>query len=156
MVSDEQQGDSAIHMHVSILPQGFPSGSDGKKSACNVGDLGSIPGWGRSPGWGNSYPLQYSCLENPMDRGAWRATVYGAAKSRTQLSNQALNTLSPKSPLPPRLALNTEQHSLRYTQAIVGYSLWTQQCAHIPPNSGNLYFNHPPGILHNCPIWLSL
>ena len=47
---------------------GFPGGSDGKESACNVGDLGSIPGLGRSPGEGNSYPLQYSCLENSMDR----------------------------------------------------------------------------------------
>ena len=46
---------------------------DGKESTCSVGDLGSIPGWGRSPGEGNGYPLQYSCLENPMDRGAWRA-----------------------------------------------------------------------------------
>ena len=49
---------------------GFPSGSDGKESACNAGDEGSIPGSGRSPGEGNGYPLQYSCLENPTDRGA--------------------------------------------------------------------------------------
>ena len=48
---------------------GFPGGSDGEELACNVGDLGSIPGLGRSPGERNSYPLQYSCLENPMDRG---------------------------------------------------------------------------------------
>ena len=52
---------------------GFPGGSDSKDSACNAGDLGSIPGLGRSPGQGNGYPLQYSCLENPMDRGAWWA-----------------------------------------------------------------------------------
>ena len=52
--------------------RGFlPGGSEGKASACNVGDLGSIPGLGRSPGEGNGNPLQYSCLENPMDRGAW-------------------------------------------------------------------------------------
>ena len=50
---------------------GFPSGSEGKASVCNAGDLGSIPGLGRSPGEGNGSPLQYSCLENPMDRGAW-------------------------------------------------------------------------------------
>ena len=50
---------------------GFPGGSDGKASACNAGDLGSIPGSGRSPGEGNGNPLQRSCLENPMDRGAW-------------------------------------------------------------------------------------
>ena len=51
--------------------RGFPGGSDGKASAYNVGDLGSIPGLGRSPGEGNGNPLQYSCLENPMERGAW-------------------------------------------------------------------------------------
>ena len=66
---------------------GFPGGSDGKISACNAGDLGLIPGLGRSPGEGNGYPLQYSCLENPMDRGAWWATVHGVAKSRTRLSD---------------------------------------------------------------------
>ena len=49
----------------------FPGGSDGKASACNAGDQGSIPGWGRSPGEGNGKPLQYSCLENPTDGGAW-------------------------------------------------------------------------------------
>ena len=62
--------------------QGFPSVSDGKESACFAGDRGSIPGWGRSPAEGNGSPLQYSCLENPMDRGAWRATVYGVTKSQ--------------------------------------------------------------------------
>ena len=58
---------------------GFPGGSDNKESACNSGDLGSIPG--RSLGEGHGNPLQYSCLENSMDTGAWRATVYGVAKS---------------------------------------------------------------------------
>ena len=61
----------------------LPGGPDGKESACNVGDLGLIPGLGRSPGGGHGNPLQYSCLENSMDRGAWRATVHGVAKSRT-------------------------------------------------------------------------
>ena len=65
----------------------FPGGSDGKESAYIAGDLGSIPGLGRSPGEGNANPLQYSCLENPMDRGAWRATVLGITKSQTQLNN---------------------------------------------------------------------
>ena len=55
---------------------GFPNGSDGKESACNTGDLDLIPGLGRSPGEGKGYPLQYSCLENPMDGGAWWATVH--------------------------------------------------------------------------------
>ena len=56
-------------------------------SACNAGDLGLIPGSGRSPGEGNGNPLQYSCLENPMDKGAWWATVHGVAKSWTRLSD---------------------------------------------------------------------
>ena len=60
--------------------------SGGKESSCNAGDLGLIPGLGRSPGEGNGNPLQYSCLEIPMDRGAWQATVHGVAKSRTRLS----------------------------------------------------------------------
>ena len=60
---------------------GFPGGSDSKESACNAGDLGAIPGSGRSPGEGNGNSPQYSCLENSMDRGAWRATVHGVAKS---------------------------------------------------------------------------
>ena len=59
---------------------GFPGGSDGKESACSVGDPGSVPGSGRCPGEGNGYPLQYSCLENSMDRGAWQATVHGVTK----------------------------------------------------------------------------
>ena len=63
--------------------QDFPGGSDGKESACNVEDLGSIPGLGRSPAEGNGNPLQYSCLENSMDKGVWQATVHGVAKSWT-------------------------------------------------------------------------
>ena len=63
----------------------FPRGSDGKESACNLRDLGSIPGLGRSPVGGHGNPLQYSCLENPMDTGAWWATVHWVTKSRTLL-----------------------------------------------------------------------
>ena len=59
----------------------FPGGSDNKESASNAGDLGSIPELGRSPREGNGNPLQNSCLENPLDRGAWRATVHGVAGS---------------------------------------------------------------------------
>ena len=66
---------------------GFPGGSDSKESACNAGDAGLIPGWGRFPGGGNGNPLQYSCLESPMDRGAWQATVHGVTESWTQLSD---------------------------------------------------------------------
>ena len=66
---------------------GFPGSSAGKESACNVGDLGSIPGLGRSPGEGNGNPLQYSSLGNPMDRGFWWATVHGVTKGPTRLSD---------------------------------------------------------------------
>ena len=72
---------------VSIDYEPSIGGSEVKASAWNVGDLGSIPGSGRSPGEGSGTPLQYSCLENPMDGGAWWATVHGVAKSRTRLSN---------------------------------------------------------------------
>ena len=66
---------------------GSPGGSDGKASARNAGDPGLIPGLGRSPGEGNGNPLQYSCLENSMDGGAWWATVHRVAKSQTRLSD---------------------------------------------------------------------
>ena len=65
------------------LSEGFPGGSDGKESACNAADAGLIRGSGRSPREGNGNLLQYSCLGNPIDRGAWQATVHGAAKSWT-------------------------------------------------------------------------
>ena len=71
-----------------------PGGSDGKESACNVGDWDLIPGSGRSPGGGNGNPVQYSCLENPTDRGAWRTTVYRVTKSRTRLSDLRCLTCS--------------------------------------------------------------
>ena len=78
----------------------FLAGSDDRESACNAGELGLIPGSGRSPGGRNRYPLRYSCLENSMDRGAWRATVYGVAKSWTRTTehirmHQSLLTSSP-------------------------------------------------------------
>ena len=66
---------------------GFPGGSEGKASACNAGALGSISGSGSSPGKGNGNPVQYSCLENPMDGGAWWVTVHGVAKIQTRLSD---------------------------------------------------------------------
>ena len=64
----------------------FPGGSDGEESACNAEDLGLIPGLGGSPGGGHGNPLQYSCLENPMDRGAWWAIVQGVTKRWTRLT----------------------------------------------------------------------
>ena len=70
-----------------LCVQGFPGGSDGKESTCNKADLGLIPELGRSPGEENGNPLQYSRLENLVDKGVWQADVLGVAKSQTQLSN---------------------------------------------------------------------
>ena len=70
-----------------MLHYNFPGVSDGKASSYNAGDPGLIPWSGRSPGEGNGNPLQYSCLENPMDGGAWWASIQGVTKSRTQLSD---------------------------------------------------------------------
>ena len=67
---------------------GFPGGSIVKDLPAKAGDVGSIPGLGRSPGEGNGNPLQYSCLENPMDRGAWQATVYGVTKKSDTMAEQ--------------------------------------------------------------------
>ena len=66
-----------------MMSYGFPGSSDSKEFACNAGDQGSIPRSGRSPGEGHGNSLQYSCLENSMDKGAWQATVHGVAKNRT-------------------------------------------------------------------------
>ena len=85
------------------LDVGFHCSSDGKESACNAGDLGSIPRLGRSPGEGNDNPLQYSCLENPMGRGAWRATVHEVARVG--------HNLATKPPPPPRLHQNNQTSS---------------------------------------------
>ena len=71
-----------------IFIMDFPDSSEVKEFACNTGGLGSIPGSGRFHGEGNDYPLQYSCLENSRDRGAWQSTIHGVAKSRTRLSDQ--------------------------------------------------------------------
>ena len=72
---------------------GFPDDPDDKESTCNVGDLGSIPGLGRSPGEGNGNPLQCSCLENPRDGGAWWAVVYVVAQSRTGLKRLSSSSM---------------------------------------------------------------
>ena len=66
-----------------VISHIFPGGSDGKESACNAGDPGSIPGLGRSPREGNGDPLQYSCLENSMDRATWQATVHAVTKNQS-------------------------------------------------------------------------
>ena len=82
-----KDGGQNKYMGTSKCVLGFPGSSGSAESACNAEDLGSIPGLGRSCGEGNSNPLQYSCMENPMDRGAWWATVHGVEKSQTRLNN---------------------------------------------------------------------
>ena len=72
----------------------LPDGSDGKEPACNVGDLDSVPGLGRSPGEGHGNPLQYFCLENPMDGGSWRATLHVVTERWTQLSTAQQHSTS--------------------------------------------------------------
>ena len=84
--SHREHGDLCHHFTPLLDLGNFLGGSDSKESASKAGDLVSIPGSGRAPGERNGSPLQYSCLENPMDRRAWRATVHGATKSQTQLS----------------------------------------------------------------------
>ena len=81
-----------LFLHVSLFWGNFPGGLVVKNLPANAGDVGSIPGWGRSPGEGNGNLLQYSCLENSMDRGAWQVTVHGVAKSWTWLNNKNNNT----------------------------------------------------------------
>ena len=83
-----------------VTPYGFPWGSDGKESAHNAGDSDLIPRLGRPLGEGNGHPLQYSCLENPMDRGAWRAAVHGVTDSWTRLHFhfQVLQEISLRNP----------------------------------------------------------
>ena len=81
-----------LQLYPTATQMGFPGGTSDKEPACQCKRHSLIPGWGRSPGGGNSNPLQYSCLENPMDRGAWPATVHGVAESWSwlkQLSTQA-------------------------------------------------------------------
>ena len=101
----------------------FPRGSDGKISVCNAGDLGLIPGSGRSPGEGNCYALQYSCLETAMDRGAWRATVRRVTKSQTRLGDFTFTfhfpALEETAPTPVFLPGESQGQG-----SLVGYRLW--------------------------------
>ena len=140
-------------------PVRFPGGSEGKELAWNAGDLGSIAGLGRFPGEGHGNPLQYPCLENPMDRGAWWATVHGVAKSRTWLNDQVALFIScddlpypPSAPPQPRgdsstqlslhlvpLSLtqlvNLDPNHLISTYAVSSYFLYLQP---------HLHAHHPP------------
>ena len=97
-----------------MLKLDFPGGSDSKNSACKIGDLCLIPGSGRSSGEGNVYPLQYSCLENSVDKRAWRATVHGVAKTQTQLSD---NTFC----------------SVQFSRSVVSNSLRPHELQHARP-----------------------
>ena len=90
---------------------GIPDGSDSKESICNVGVLGLIPGLGRSPGEGNSNPLQYSCLENPMDRGAWKATVHGGHKELDTTERLTYNHLLNVNPNHNEISSHTSQNN---------------------------------------------
>ena len=79
-------GSSEVAFTLRVM--GFPGGSDGEEPTCDTGDPGSVPGLGRSPGEGHGNRLQYSCLGNPMDRGAWWAIVHGVTKSQTRPNNE--------------------------------------------------------------------
>ena len=91
---------------------GLPWWLSGKESTCDVRDSGSIPGLERSPGGGNSNPLQYSCLENPTNRGAWRATVHGVAKSWTRLRQLSMYTPAILKNRKPPLAFRCNSESV--------------------------------------------
>ena len=110
-----------IYFYLTV--QGFPDGSDGQESACNAGDPSSIPESGRSPGEGNGNPLQYSCLENSMDRGAWQATVHGVAKSQTRLSDQQTDT-----------RLNTRSYLQHAGSLVAAYAIWASLVAQLVKN----------------------
>ena len=103
----------------------FPGGSDGRESACNAGDAGSIPGSGRFPGEGNDYPLQYSCLENSMDRGAWWTTIYGVTESDTTEGLTLSISLTPR----PQTGTWCQVHSLLGTRPHTGGEWWVGEQA---------------------------
>ena len=118
-----------INLYIKYLP----GGSNGKETACNVGDPGLIPGLGRSAGEGSGYSLQYSCLKNSMDRGTWWATVHGVTESQTQLSNVYLFFIWPPHPSSP----------VRNSPASNSLLRWPIQS----PSLGSITMEHP---------WLSL
>ena len=134
---------------------GFPSGSDGKKSACNMGDPGLIPGLGRSPGEENDYQLYYSCLENPMDSGDWWATVHGVAKSRTQLSDKHFHFLALNLNL-SMMAHACESHWCHHTSKNLenhiphNVALAEHQCPVAYPHNGA-----PLGLLKGMQLWIN-
>ena len=121
---------------LSLGYNGFPGGSDGKESDCDVGDPGSIPGSGRSPGEKNGTPFQYSCLGNSTDRGVWGATVHRVAKSQTRLSDFSLSKLLYNAVL---ISAVQQSKSAKY---IYIFSLsWTS----LPPTPIPTYLGHHTG-----------
>ena len=112
----------------SNLTCGFPGGSQGKAYACNAGDLGSIPGSGRSAGEGNGHPLQYSCLGNPIDKGTWQAAVHGVARVRYDLMTKPLPP-----PKPHWLLGNVFKTTMRYYYTLTE---WLKQILVTRPNAG--------------------
>ena len=128
---------------------GISGGSDGKETACKAGDLGSNPGPGKSLGEGNGNPLQYSCLENSMDRRAWWATVHGVARSQTRLGELTLGTVllwvfSVTISSPPLFSMNLVQRLV---------NLWGHPCLSL-----NKYFTFRIGYLQlgssgKCNTW---
>ena len=134
------------------LPQDFPGGSDGKESTCKGG---LIPGLGRSPGGGHGNPLQYSSLENPMDRGVWWASVHGVAKSRTQLTGQnyrglLLSSKQPQahsgSPMGGQAALNFLPPSLLSLPTLASSSFLPLCSPSSPPSSFRSSWEAPLGL----------
>ena len=106
--------------------EGFPGGSDCKESACNAGDLGSTPGSGRSPGGGRGNPLQCSCLENPVDRGAWQATVHGVTQSQTRLTDRHTHKQRPTACLLTPTQRPSSQHNLLGPQSLCEHHYGSQ------------------------------
>ena len=129
------------------LLRGLPWQLSGKESACNAGDTGSIPGSGRSPGEGNGNPLQYSCLENPTDRGAWCTIVHRVTKSQTRLSHWAHTVAFTWSPTRPTASCSLPLPSLlpgfilfcrallfsRQTTALLSFFVSCQSFASVSP-----------------------
>ena len=137
-----------------VSSPGFPRGSIGKEPACSVGDQGSIPRLGRSPGGGHGPPLQYPCLEDPRDRGAWRAAALGVTKSRMRLRD-------PPAPRPPTQRVSrAPSWVLRASWRLVGLrgamrtlglvARWLE--AEVAPGTQDLCLqrDHPPGL---SPAW---
>ena len=129
---------------VCIFPiLGFPCSSVGKESACNAGAPGSISRSERSPGEGNGNPLQYSCLENPMDREAWQATVYGVTRVGHDLATKPTPHIYHPSWISHTHPILPGQHRVLSWALCSHYLFYTQQCIYVKPSL-------PPSLLRPC------